>query len=234
MTTAPQRLFAEWLGTALLLATVVGSGIMAERLADGNVALALLCNTIATGAVLVVLITVLGPLSGAHFNPAVTFAFLLRGEIARGEAAAYVLVQVLGAVCGVLLAHVMFDNRLLDPSLTERSGSGQWVGELTATFGLVAVILGCIKANAKAVPYAVGLYITAAYWFTSSTSFANPAVTVGRTLTDTFSGIRPVDAPLFILIQFCGAALAVATMGWLLSDRRQKQAAHSGAEAEQT
>ena len=213
-----RKLFAEWLGTLILLAGVVGSGIMAERLADGNTALALLCNAVATGSVLVCLILVFGPVSGAHFNPAVTLAFFVKGEIASREAALFTAVQIVGAMCGVVLAHLMFETPLLDPSTTVRTGLGQWVGELVATFGLVAIILGCLKADPRAVPYAVGLYITSAYWFTSSTSFANPAVTIGRTLTDTFAGIRPVDAPVFIAIQIAGAVLATRAMSWLLAE----------------
>ena len=185
-----RRLMAEWLGTFSLLATVVGSGIMAERLAGGNVAIALLGNTIPTGAILVVLIMVFGPISGAHFNPAVTLSFAIRKEISIPDALLYVATQVVGGICGVLVAHVMFDNPLIDPSTTVRSGVGQWVGEFVATFGLVGTILGCIKARPEAVPFAVGLYITAAYWFTSSTSFANPAVTIARGFSDTFSSFK--------------------------------------------
>ena len=210
-----RRLAAEFVGTALLLATVVGSGIMAENLAGGNVAIALLGNTVATGAILMVLILIFGPISGAHFNPAVTFAFLLRRDIGSSEAAVYVAVQVAGGLVGTLVAHLMFDEPLLMLGATARTGIGQWTGEAVATFGLVGTILGCLRARPEAVPYAVGLFITAGYWFTSSTSFANPAVTIARSLSDTFAGIRPVDAPAFIAMQFAGAALATTLFGWL-------------------
>ena len=210
-----RRLAAEFVGTALLLATVVGSGIMAENLAGGNVAIALLGNTVATGAILMVLILIFGPISGAHFNPAVTFAFLLRRDIGPGEAAVYVAVQVVGGLIGTLVAHLMFEEPLLMLGATARTGIGQWTGEAVATFGLVGTILGCLRARPEAVPYAVGLFITAGYWFTSSTSFANPAVTIARSLSDTFAGIRPADAPAFIAMQFAGAALATALFGWL-------------------
>ena len=211
----PRRLVAEGLGTAFLLAIVVGSGIMGDRLSGGNVAIALLANAVATGAGLSVLILIFGPLSGAHFNPAVTLAFLLRREIGVAESVAYVLVQVLAAALGVMVAHVMFAEPVIQASTTLRSGGAQWTAEIVATFGLVATILGCLRARPEAVPYAVGLYITAAYWYTASTSFANPAVTIGRTLTDTFSGIAPGDAPAFILAQIVGAALATWVFGWL-------------------
>ncbi|HBP84895.1 MAG TPA: aquaporin family protein [Gammaproteobacteria bacterium] len=211
-----RRLVAECLGTALLLATVVGSGIMAERLAGGNVALALLGNTIPTGAILFVLITMLGPVSGAHFNPAVTLAFWVRREIKLNEALAYVGVQIIGAVMGTLVAHAMFEEILLQTSTNIRNGPAQWLSEGVATFGLVATILGTLRWRPEAVPTAVGLYITAAYWFTASTSFANPAVTIARSLTDTFSGIAPENAPGFILMQFVGAAIATCLMAWLL------------------
>ena len=211
-----RRLVAECLGTALLLATVVGSGIMAERLAGGNVALALLGNTIPTGAILFVLITMLGPVSGAHFNPAVTLAFWMRREIKLNEALAYVGVQIIGAIMGTLVAHAMFEEILLQISANIRNGPAQWLSEGVATFGLVATILGTLRWRPEAVPTAVGLYITAAYWFTASTSFANPAVTLARSLTDTFSGIAPENAPGFILMQFVGAAVATGLMAWLL------------------
>ncbi len=194
-----RKLFAEWLGTLFLLATVVGSGIMAERLSGGNVAIALLGNTIPTGAILVVLILIFGPISGAHFNPAVTLVFAIRKEISPSESIQYIVVQIIGGVLGVFIAHAMFDNPLIDPSTTLRTGSGQWIGEFVATFGLVATILGCLKTRPEAIPYAVGLFITAGYWFTSSTSFANPAVTIARGLTNTFSGITPAHIPAFIL-----------------------------------
>ena len=215
-----RRLFAEWLGTAFLLATVIGSGIMAESLAGGNVALALLGNTVATGAILVVRILVFGPISGAHFNPAVTLAFALRGEIAPAASGLYVLVQVLGGIFGALVAHLMFDLPLIQESTKVRFGLGQWSGEFVATFGLIATILGCVRFRPEAVPYAVGLFITAGYWFTSSTSFANPAVTVARTLTDSFSGIRPIDAPAFIATQLLAAVVVTLTFRWLLSDAK--------------
>ena len=211
-----RRLVAECLGTSLLLATVVGSGIMAERLAGGNVALALLGNTIPTGAILFVLITMLGPVSGAHFNPAVTLAFWMRREIKLNEALAYVGVQIIGAIVGTLAAHAMFEEILLQTSTNIRTGPAQWLSEGVATFGLVATILGTLRWRPEAVPTAVGLYITAAYWFTASTSFANPAVTIARSLTDTFSGIAPENAPGFILMQFVGAAVATGLMAWLL------------------
>ena len=211
-----RRLVAECLGTALLLATVVGSGIMAERLAGGNVALALLGNTIPTGAILFVLITMLGPVSGAHFNPAVTLAFWMRREIKLNEALAYVGVQIIGAIMGTLVAHAMFEEIRLQTSTNIRAGPAQWLSEGVATFGLVATILGTLRWRPEAVPTAVGLYITAAYWFTASTSFANPAVTIARSLTDTFSGIAPENAPGFILMQFVGATVATGLMAWLL------------------
>lgn len=204
-----QKLMAEALGTALLLAIVVGSGIMGETLADGNVAIALLGNTLATGAGLAVLILVFGPVSGAHFNPAVTLAFALRREIAPMLALAYGLVQIVGAAAGVWVAHAMFALTVLQQGATARAGLGQALAEAVATFGLVLTILACVRFNPRAVAYAVGLFISAGYWFTSSTSFANPAVTVARTLTDTFSGIRPGDAPAFVAAQFAAAILAV-------------------------
>jgi len=213
-----RKLFAEWLGTLFLLATVVGSGIMAERLSGGNVALALLGNTTATGAILVVLILVFGPLSGAHFNPAVTLAFAIRKEISLLESAQYVAVQIIGGILGVMIAHAMFDHPLLDPSTTARTGTGQWVGEFVATFGLVATILGCLKTRPEAIPYAVGLFITAGYWFTSSTSFANPAVTIARGLTNTFSGIAPAHIPAFIMVQLVAATVATLTFRWLSAE----------------
>ncbi len=218
--TLTRRLVAEALGTAALLATVVGSGIMGETLSGGNVAIALLANAIATGAILVVLILVLGPVSGAHFNPAVTLAFLLRREIPPSDAALYVSVQVAGGILGVFAAHAMFDIAILQSSATARTGGGQWFAEVIATFGLVATILGAVRFRPEAVAYAVGLYITAGYWFTASTSFANPAVTVARALTDTFSGIMPAHAPGFILAQIAGAALATGVFAWLLAPAR--------------
>ncbi len=213
-----RKLFAEWLGTLFLLATVVGSGIMAERLSGGNVAIALLGNAIPTGAILVVLILIFGPISGAHFNPAVTLVFAIRKEISPSESIQYIVVQIIGGVLGVFIAHAMFDNPLIDPSTTLRTGSGQWIGEFVATFGLVATILGCLKTRPEAIPYAVGLFITAGYWFTSSTSFANPAVTIARGLTNTFSGITPAHIPAFILVQLLAATVATITFGWLSSE----------------
>ena len=210
-----QRAFAEWLGTAFLLAAVVGSGIMAAKLSGGNVALALLCNTIATGAILVALILTFADLSGAHFNPAVTLAFALRGETAWRDAAIYIAAQISGAIIGVWIAHLMFELPLLQLSLTQRSGAGQWLAEAVATFGLLLTIFGVASRTPAAVPYAVGLYITSAYWFTASTSFANPAVTIARSLSDTFAGIAPQGVPAFIAAQIAGALLAVPLAGWL-------------------
>jgi glycerol uptake facilitator-like aquaporin len=211
----PRRLVAEALGTALLVATVVGSGIMAESLTK-DVALALLGNTLATGAILVVLISILGPISGAHFNPAVTLIFALKRDLTPRDALLYVAAQVAGGIVGTMLAHAMFALPLWDTSLKIRTGGAQWLAEGVAAFGLVATILAGVKFNRTAVPWLVGLYITAAYWFTSSTSFANPAVAIARSLTNTFSGIRPVDLPGFIAAEFCGAVLALVLMGWLL------------------
>ena len=211
----PRRLTAEFIGTAFLVGTVVGSGIMADMLTE-DVALALLGNTIPTGAILVVLITIFGPLSGAHFNPAVTLGFAIRGDIAAGAALAYVVAQIGGGIAGTWVAHLMFDLPVLQTSTTVRTGGAQWFAEVVAAFGLMGVILGGLRFRADAVPWLVGLYITAAYWFTASTSFANPAVAIARSLTDTFSGIRPVDLPGFILAECVGAVLAVLVMGWLL------------------
>ena len=213
-----RALIAEALGTLLLLATVVGSGIMGESLAGGNDAVALLGNTLATGAILVVLITMFAPISGAHFNPAVTLAFLLRRQIGAARAAAFVGAQVAGGVAGTVLAHWMFDMDALQIGSKARTGGGQWLAEGVATFGLVATILATLKARPAAVAAMVGLYISAGYWFTASTSFANPAVTVARSLTDTFSGIAPADAPAFIAAQLLGAVVAVALFGWLLGE----------------
>ena len=215
MTGLSRRLASEALGTGLLLATVVGSGIMAARL-TGDVALALLGNTIATGAILFVLITILGPVSGGHFNPAVSLVAALRRELSWRDAALYGGAQVAGGVAGTLLAHAMFDLPLWQWGMQVRSGGGQWLSEGVATFGLVLVILAGMQLRREAVPALVGCYITAAYWFTASTSFANPAVTLARALTDSFSGIRPVDAPGFILAQIAGALLALGLAGWLL------------------
>jgi glycerol uptake facilitator-like aquaporin len=203
------RAFAEALGTALLLATVVGSGIMAANLAGGNIAIALLANTLATGAILVVLITMFGAISGAHFNPAVSLVALLSGQLAVVDFVVYAGLQVLAAIAGVLLAHAMFDLPIAQVSETARTGSGQWISEGVATFGLVLAILLTVRNRPESVEVVVGLYITAAYWFTASTSFANPAVTIARTMTNTFAGIAPGDAPAFIAAQFAGAVLAM-------------------------
>lgn len=203
-----EKLLAEYTGTLFLLATVVGSGIMAENLAGGNVALALWGNTAATGAILVVLILVFGPISGGHFNPAVTLVFLARGDIDRKTALSYIVIQIVGAIGGVIIAHAMFDVEMWQASGKVRTGTGQWLSEAVATFGLLMAILGCLRHRAEAIPYAVGFYITAAYWFTSSTSFANPAVTIARSMTDSFSGIRNDDVPMFIAAQLLGAFAA--------------------------
>lgn len=218
----PRRLVAEALGTALLVCTVVGSGIMADMLSD-DVAVSLLGNTIPTGAILVVLITLLGPISGAHFNPAVTFGFLLKRDISVSDAMSYVIAQVTGGVIGAIVAHGMFALELVQASTTVRTGGAQWFAEVVATFGLVGTILAGLRFRADAVPWLVGLYITAAYWFTASTSFANPAVAIGRAFTDTFSGIRPVDLPGFIGAELVGSAIAVALFGWLLKDIAQTE-----------
>jgi glycerol uptake facilitator-like aquaporin len=219
--TLVQRAIAEGLGTAFLLAAVVGSGIMAFKLAGGNGALALLCNTLPTGAILSVLILTFGPVSGAHFNPAVSIAFGLRRELSWSEVAVYVTCQLVGGVLGVLAAHVMFELPVWQVSGTVRSGLGQWSAEAVATFGLVLVILGCLARTPAAVPYAVGLYITAAYWFTASTSFANPAVTIARSLSDTFAGIAPGGVLGFIAAQLAGMGCAVALAHWLWRDPRK-------------
>jgi glycerol uptake facilitator-like aquaporin len=213
----PRRLAAEALGTALLVATVVGSGIMAESLTK-DVALALLGNTLPTGAMLAVLITIFGPISGAHFNPAVTLVFVLKRDLPARDAILYVAAQVTGGILGTMAAHLMFALPLLDLSMKARTGGAQWFAESVATFGLVATILAGIRFERSAVPWLVGLYITAAYWFTASTSFANPAVAIARSLTNTFSGIRPVDLPGFIAAQLLGAVCAMALMTWLLRE----------------
>jgi glycerol uptake facilitator-like aquaporin len=210
-----QRAVAEGLGTALLLAAVVGSGIMAQKLSGGNDALALLGNTLPTGAILVVLILIFGPLSGAHFNPAVSIALALRRELPWPDAAIYILMQVIGGVIGVWTAHLMFELPLWQVSLHTRAGAGQWLAEFVATFGLLLTILGCAARAPAAIPYAVGLYITSAYWFTASTSFANPAVTIARSMSDTFAGIAPAAAPGFILAQLVGMLVAVILARWL-------------------
>lgn len=217
--TLVRRLAAEGLGTAILLATVVGSGIMGERLAGGVVGMALMANAVATGAMLIALILMFGPVSGAHFNPAVTLAFLMRRQIGGRDAAGYVAIQVAGALAGVVVAHLMFGEPLLQVSTRERGGIGQWTGELVATFVLVAAILACLRWRPEAVAYAVGLAITAGYWYTSSTSFANPAVTIARSFTDTFSGVAPAGAPGFIAAQIIGAVAATVFLGWLFGRR---------------
>jgi glycerol uptake facilitator-like aquaporin len=212
-------LVGEGLGTALLLAVVIGSGIMGERLCGGNLAIALLANTLATGAGLVVLITLFGPLSGAHFNPAVTLVFALRREIGWSLAAAYVVVQVVGSVLGVWIAHAMFAEPIWQVSAKLRDGPAQALAEFVATFGLIASILATIRFRPDATPMIVGLYITAAYWFTASTSFANPAVTLARSLSNTFAGIAPTSAPAFIAAELAGAIVASLVFGWLLKER---------------
>ena len=225
-----QRLGAEFIGTAMLLATVIGSGIMGERLAGGNVAIALLGNTIPTGAILFVLITMLGPVSGAHFNPAVTAVFTIKGEMSGSEALGYVVAQVLGGIIGVLAAHAMFDEIVLQISTKMRAGPAQWFSEWVAAFGLVLTILLTLRANAAAVATSVGLYITAAYWFTASTSFANPAVTFARAFSNTFAGIRPQDVLPFIFAQLIGAVAAVYVCRWLLAEPVASEGKRSPAE----
>jgi len=217
-----RRLVAEGLGTGMLVATVVGSGIMADALTADD-ALALLGNTLATGTMLVVLITILGPISGAHFNPAVSLVFNLRGELTARDLVLYVASQIAGALAGTLAAHAMFDLPLFEMSTRVRTGAGQWLSEAVASFGLASVILAGIRFDQKAVPWLVGLYITAAYWFTASTSFANPAVAIARAFTDTFAGIRPVDVPGFVVAELAGALCALGLMGWLFKPRASAQ-----------
>jgi glycerol uptake facilitator-like aquaporin len=212
----PRRIIAEAIGTALLLATIVGSGIMGERLAGGNVAIALLANTLATGAGLVALILTFGPISGAHFNPAVTFANASQGGLRQSEAPLYIAAQIVGAFLGAAAAHLMFSEPLFSLSRRARGGGAHIFSEFIATFGLLAVIQGCSRWRPEAAPFAIGAYISAAYWFTSSSSFANPAVTLARTASDTFAGIRPLDAPGFIAAQIVGAAVATALFRWLV------------------
>jgi glycerol uptake facilitator-like aquaporin len=219
----PRRLVAEALGTALLVTTVVGSGIMAETLTK-DTALALLGNTLPTGAILVVLITILGPISGAHFNPAVSLIFALKRELTGRDAALYIGAQVLGGIFGTMIAHGMFALPLLDASMKARTGGAQWFAEAVAAFGLVATILAGIRFQRAAVPWLVGLYITAAYWFTASTSFANPAVAIARSFTNTFSGIRPADLPGFITAEFFGAIIGMLVMAWLLRPEKDAPA----------
>jgi glycerol uptake facilitator-like aquaporin len=217
-----RRLTAEFLGTALLVATVVGSGIMAVNL-SGDVGIQLLGNTIPTGAMLVVLITILGPISGAHFNPAVTLVFLVRGEIERKASVFYVAAQIMGGIAGTMVAHLMFDLPILEFSQKIRTGGAQWFAECVATFGLVATILAGIRFQPSGVPWLVGLYITAAYWFTASTSFANPAVAIARSLTNTFSGINPANLPGFIIAQIIGALVAWLSISWLIDAQNQRK-----------
>lgn len=221
--TSNQKYMAEFIGTFFLLATVVGSGIMGEALAGGNTAIALLGNTIPTGAILVLLITMLGPISGAHFNPAVTMIFALKKQITISDSAVYILAQIAGGILGVYAAHAMFDLPILQWSAKLRTGEAQWISEIIATFGLVFVILATLKSKAEAVAMNVGLYITAAYWFTASTSFANPAVTIARGLSNTFAGIRIDHAPAFIIAQIIGALLALIVCNWLLTTAPQSQ-----------
>jgi glycerol uptake facilitator-like aquaporin len=217
-----QRAVAEGIGTAILLAAIVGSGIMAERLAGGNEALALLCNAIATGAILTTLILTFGPVSGAHFNPVVTLAFAIRGDLNHRTLALYSISQFVGAIAGVWLAHLMFELPVLQVSLKERWGSGQWIAESIATFGLILTILGCLARAPSAIPVAVGLYITSAYWFTASTSFANPAVTVARSLSNTFAGIAPGGVPAFLGAQLIGMIAALVLVRWIWDEQTGK------------
>jgi len=215
---------AECLGTAFLLAAVVGSGIMAQRLAGGNDALALLCNTLPTGAILTVLILTFGPVSGAHFNPAVSIAFALRGEVKWQGAAYYIAAQIIGGMIGVWAAHLMFELPVWQVSLHTRTGAGQWFAEFIATFGLLLAILGCAARNVATIPYAVGLYITAAFWFTASTSFANPAVTIARSVSDTFAGIAPSGVVAFIAAQLAGMVVAVLLARWFWTSTKTASA----------
>ena len=217
-----RKLAGEFIGTLFLVATVVGSGIMAESLADGNAAVALLGNTLATAGILYVLITCLGPVSGAHFNPAVSFVFCLKGELGRAHCAQYIVFQCLGAMAGVMLAHAMFDQSLIQAGVKIRFGSNIWLSEGVATFGLVATILTGLRHRPESVPSLVSLYITAGYWFTSSTSFANPAVTLGRSFTDSFSGIRLSDMPFFVVSQFLGGAIAYYLVRELLPKKHSQ------------
>ena len=210
-----RRLVAELVGSLFLLAAVIGSGIMAAKLAGGNGALALLCNTLPTGAILAVLILIFGPVSGAHFNPVVSLAFAFRGELSAATALLYITAQLVGAILGAWMAHLMFELPLLQVAATTRTGPGQWLAEAVATFGLLLTIFGCVACARASVPYAVGLYITAAYWFTASTSFANPAVTVARSLSDTFAGIAPAGVPAFIIAQCAGGLAATLFAMWL-------------------
>lgn len=227
----PRRVVAEFLGTWMLVATIVGSGIMAENLAGGNVAVALLGNTIATGAILVVLIAMLAPISGAHFNPVVSMVFVILGELPGGLLGIYVVTQVVGGIAGTISAHAMFDLPLAQASEHARHGMGQFLSEVVASFGLIATILGCRKFRADIIPIAVALYVVAGYWFTASTCFANPAVVIARSLTNTFSGIRPMDVPWFILAEVFGALVSLVVLRWLLksgSTQSASPASHIG------
>lgn len=230
MFSTSRKLFAEFLGTALLLAIVIGSGIMGEALAGGNTAIALLGNTVATGAGLVVLITIFGPISGAHFNPVVTLAFAARRDIGIFLALAYIVAQIAGAVAGVYAAHEMFGQTIMQVSTKLRDGPSLAFSEGVATFGLMATIFGCIKFKPDFTPVAVGLYITSAYWFTASTSFANPAVTFARSLSNTFAGIAPHSVPLFIAAQCAGAVVGVIVFAWLLSEQKNAKPINPSAE----
>lgn len=211
----PRKLVAEGLGTALLVTAVVGSGIMGQQLAGGNEAIALLANTLSTGAALIVLILIFGTISGAHFNPVVSLSFALQRKLPWKEFLFYLAAQIAGGIVGTMLAHAMFNMPLIMESTHTRTGTEIWMAEIVASFGLLATILGCLRSRPEAVPYAVGLFIMSAYWFTSSTSFANPAVTIARSLTDTFSGIKPDDVPAFIAAQIIGALLATMLFRWL-------------------
>ncbi|MBL1419900.1 MAG: aquaporin family protein [Alphaproteobacteria bacterium] len=222
--TFKQKLAAEFIGTAFLLATIIGSGIMAERLAQGNMAIALLGNTIPTGAILIILINMLAPISGAHFNPVVTFIFTLKRQLTIPQGAAYIICQITAAILGVWAAHLMFNEPLIQASQKIRTGNGQWFSEAIATFGLVITILLTLKANKNMIATAVGLYITAAYWFTSSTSFANPAVTIARSMSNSFAGIRPIDVAAFITVQFIGGYLAYLYCQWQLKPNTKAKA----------
>jgi glycerol uptake facilitator-like aquaporin len=224
----PRRAAAEFLGTWMLVATVVGSGIMAENLAGGNVAMALLGNTVATGAMLVVLIAMLGPISGAHFNPSVSLVFSIAGELPVAQLAVYLACQVAGGIVGTVTAHLMFEMPVLQFSEHVREGPSQFLSEVVASFGLVATMLGCRRFRPEIIPTAVALYVVAGYWFTASTCFANPAVAIARSLTNTFSGIRPQDAPWFILAEIIGALLAAALLRWLLAGKSSRPVAQPG------
>jgi glycerol uptake facilitator-like aquaporin len=221
-TSLSRRLVSEFMGTVLLVAAIVGSGIMAERLSNGNVALALLANTISTGAALVALILTFGPISGAHFNPAVSLADAMEGGLTWTEGGAYILAQLLGGLSGTVTAHVMFGLPLVFASHHLRGGGAQFAGEFVATFGLLSVIGGCARSRSSVVPFAVGAYITSSYWFTSSTSFANPAVTIARSVSDTFAGIRPNDVPLFVVAQLSGALASTLLFRWLVPSLRSQ------------